>query len=1808
MLVLGLVSCKKTVAPIHIDESYGEYIYGHTTGIISASDAVYIQLAKSVDGSLVGTKVADGIFTISPSIKGTAYWQDSKTISITPDVPWTYDETYTFTVDLQRIYEEAEITEANPSFSLHIQPLRLKIRTNEPTYSKESVILNGWIKSTENTEHTEIEKLLSVSQKGNSNLNITWQHHSDKNHNFTIDGIDRKNDISQLKLKWKGNDLDGKFSGSRSFRILPKGVFSVVNTELSQEGSKSIKISFSDGLDSKQNLSGLISVKDHKGKCTFDIGTNTIDVYPPKSVNGKFTLIVDKSIKRYDGTTLKRGYEIDLSFDPTPPKVILSGKGVIVPSTEEVIFPFRAQNLKGVTVEVFKIYQDNVLQFLQHNKISSNYGLHPVGRIIHQQHVDLTTISTEDNSNGMVRYALDISKFTELDLGAIYQVRIAFSMADVHDYPCKEEHRVASAVLAQRDGYTTIMRESYGQGYQWSDRNDPCKSSYYTNDRFVMRNIFSSNIGIITKMNAANEVLTTITDLRDVSPTQNATLEYYDYQQQLITTTSTDSKGIAKTILERKPAFLIVKSDGQYGYESLQDRDANSLSDFNVSGRKKSDGIDGYIYGERGVWRPGDTIFLDFVLEDKLHSLPSEHPVSIAVDDARVKNQYRKTATQHVGGIYHFSIPTLSSAVTGNWRATVKVGGKKFRKNLKVETVKPNRIKVAYDKESLDMSEKSQITLTADWLHGVPASDLKAKVDMSLIPVKTVFDGYKSYHFDDPARKMKSYPFQIYDGLLDGSGKSSISIKKDKAWMPAGKLKARLEAKIFEKGGNFSIDSYTIPVDIYESYVGLQIPTNRWGSKYISQKSPKPIEIVLVDKDGKPLRNKSLNIGLYQARWNWWYDRGHSGRYQYNSSNHLGAIQKKTIKTDAQGKASYHPILSGYGNYMVRVCDEETGHCTGGMFYTGNYYRGSTNQEGPSQLIFKSDKTSYSTGEDINLEIPSTKDSKIFVSIENGSKVLQAFWIDGKKDITKLSIPTDAEMNSNIYIHAHLVQPHHNGENDLPMRMYGVIPVSVIDKSSQLTPEISMPDEIQPNNQYKITVSEKSGKPMFYTLAVVDEGLLSLTRYKTPDPWNQFYSKQALGVKTWDMYDYVLSGYGGTVDQYISIGGDAAFANMDNVDDVNRFVPVVRHLGPYRLSAGQTTSHRLTMPNYIGAVRVMAVARYDDKYGSTDKIVPVKKPLMVQTTLPRVLGPGESLSLPANIWAMEDNIRNVSISLETSDNISVVGSTTNTLAFSRKGDQLTHFDIKVGSETGAATFKTSASSGNESAYEEINIVIRNPNPYTSEVLAQTLQPGETWTTPYSSFGSPGTNEGILEVSNLPSVNFGRRLRYLIRYPYGCIEQTTSSVFSQLYLDDLTDLDVNQALKTENNIIAGIKRLGQFQKNSGGFTYWIGNRDISNWGTNYAGHFLLEAKDKGYAVPSQMLKDFVKYQTKASTTYSDGALHQAYRLYTLARAGEPNVGAMNRLRNQDKLSQTATYFLAAAYALIGQKKAATDLIHKVSTEIEAYSETGNTYGSHVRDMAIIAMAQHKIGNQADAISMITNISRFLGSNNWYSTHTTGFALSAMGQIYSEYAKDDLKYTYSLTGNKEAVQTPKSMSQKTIDIVKYPQGEITVTNNSTTIQFAKVILSGKRPPLDIVKAAAKHIKLSLAYTDTDGKAIDPTVIRQGTDFFVTATVQNLGTRSYNIDELALSQIFPSGWEIQNDRISGDQSNPEGIDYQNIRDDRVYTFFDIYGKKTKVIKTRLTAAYAGRFYLSPTVVEAMYDNEIQANTEGKWIEVVK
>ncbi len=1847
LLLLTLVSCgqrEKSETP-QPSADFTAYVSAYTSGVISSASVIRILLTEDVGDTVAGARADKGLFSFTPSLDGTAYWINPHTLEFRPSQPLPPGTTFRAVFHLGKVMQvPKELRDFPFSFSTFHQGVKVEpgglrgLSDRDLTWQR----FTGTLVTADVAPPARVEQVLKATQDGRT-LPIRWEHNErGTRHRFIVDSIRRTEKKEVVILSWDATPLGADDRGSRRIEVPPLNEFRLMNLRTTQEGGQRIDLYFSDPVSTEQQLDGLIYFPDGPEVRLVRSG-NIIRVYPSERMVKPATLVILPSLRNILGYRLGQRYTEEITFTSLKPAVEILGKGVILPSSNGLVLPFRAVSLKAVNVKVVKIYEKNIPQFLQVNQFDGSNELRRVGRLILKKEIRLVSDRPIDYSVWNV-FSLDLSSLIRPDPGAIYRVTLSFTR-EQSLYPCgdvAQEEETETGTPATDEEYAVYDGPNSGderytyyddydpswnyEEYDWRERDNPCSPSYYMfNNRSATRNVLASDLGIIAKEGGDKHLLITVTHLVDARPLEGVEVEVYDYQHQLLTSGRTGKDGMVTLTVPRKPFLVVAHWEGQRGYLRIDDGSALPVSMFDVSGVKAPKGVKGFLYGERDVWRPGDSLYLTFILEDRNHVLPPDHPVILEVYTPENRLYLRRVTTRSLHGVYSFRIRTGADAPTGRWLARVRVGDLLFTRTLRIETVKPNRLKIRLDfgKELLTRGSDNRCTLHAAWLHGATARNLKAQVLMTLTPAHTTFAGYEEYVFDDPSKEFYAEEEEVFRGRLGNEGDATFLPGIEVGDEAPGMLKASFKTRVFEPSGDFSEDRFSILYSPYSEYVGVKIPRGPGWNGALYSNEPNLLPVVTLNERGKPV-DRTLIVEIYRVGWRWWWDRT-------GNDNLAGYVQKRSrylIRTDKittrHGKAFYEMKFDRelWGRYLIRILDPASGHSCGSIFYLT--YKGwweQNTQEGPGgaeMLMFSIDKKSYHPGEKIRVKLPAFREGRALVTVENGSRILQRQWKEADGD-SLLVIEATPEMAPNAYICIELIQPHHRTTNDRPIRMYGILPVEVIDPATRLEPEIVMPASLEPESKAVIRIREKKGRPMTYTLALVDEGLLDLTRYATPDPWRHFYAREALGVKTWDLYKYVLGAYGGRMAGLISIGGDT-YMELSGKKNTNRFPPVVLFYGPFELKGGRTATHTIRMPNYVGAVRAMVVAADGEgAYGHAEKTVPVKKPLMVLATLPRVVGPGERVTLPVTVFAMEEKVRKVNVHVEVNELFTVEGPSSQTLRFDRPGDRLVFFTLQVAGHPGEGQVRVTATAPGEEAHDVVLLKVRAPNPRITQVTAVAVGRGATWTGRYDPPGMPGTRRGVLEVSVIPSLRLGERLDYLIHYPYGCVEQVISSAFPQLYLDRLVALDKQQEEEIQKNITSVLSRLSSFQTAGGGFTYWPGSGGPPDeWATSYAGHFLLEARNRGYDLPPALLDGWLRYQRRMANSWSravkrqwwhSSEMVQAYRLYTLALAGHPAAAAMNRMREMQELSPAARWRLAGAYLLAGKEKAARALVQGISTTVREYDHPGPTYGSALRDEAMILEVLTLMNDRTRAKKMVDHLTNTLNSDRWYSTQTTAWALLALGKFVGEEGTTDkLAFTCTINGKEQKVSAGTPVVRLPLTFPGGRGGTVSITNPGQHTLYINLIVSGVPPAGEEQAVSSDYLTMHISYANMRGEPVDPTRLAQGTDFYVDVTLHNTGMLG-DYQQMALTQIFPSGWEIRNVRLdNSEELLRDQPDYQDIRDDRVYTFFNLRRNETKTFRILLNATYLGRFYMPAVRCEAMYDHSIAAVQPGRWVEVVE
>jgi uncharacterized protein YfaS (alpha-2-macroglobulin family) len=1824
-----------------------------TSGSISPRTPIRVVFNEPQD---TGFPLAPDVFRIRDAgfgayHKGSVFWEDRWTLGFIPSAPLRAEARYVAFVDMGKTGAgippfSFDFTVEPPSLKVDLAPVQID--------GNGDALVTGTLELSGGAGGENVEKLISAPGLGR----VSWVHQGNI-HRFSFPPQKREIEARSVEISWSGKSVGSKDRGSAELILPGLGRFEVL--EIREKGGSVIEIVFSKPLKPDQDLRGFVSLstspENSPNDIRYTVEGNVVKVYSGNGIIPGSSVLSVRELSGEDGTVLHQPVQYTVPEKWDLPELRFTGKGVILPTTQGSTMAVETRNLSGLLIEAFAIYGDKMLQFLQVNRLEEQRELERVGETIWAK--EFTFDWKPSDKNRWIQRGLDLSSLAEKNPGGMFYIRMSFRRRHIK-YEAGSSAADVSGLLFPPDQFEPIIPgESRAESSAWDSYNEYSGASSRYDDRFnpnhpafyekfynhnitVGRNVLVSDLGLLAKRGGDGAWLVSANNVRTTRGAAGIPVRLISYQGRVLAEGKTDPAGLAAFGPVKDAYFAYAESGADRAYLKLNESLAMATSHFEVGGGLPVSGIRGLIYGERGVWRPGDTLYLTFLLSDPKNTLPPDHPVSFDLEDP--KGQIFKSAvyTKSTDGFYPLTVDTPDTAPTGDWTARVRVGGNTFTKTLKIETVMPNRLKMELDfgaKTYLD-SAPAGAALEAAWLYGASAPGLKADVSVTFSDRETTFPAYGDYGFRDPSRTVSGERTIIYQGSLDGDGRAAVDVKLKPGRSVPGLLNAHFLVRVFENSGVFSSQQFTMDYSPYERYVGLKLPPGDAARNMLLTDTDHRADIVILDGDGKPVPGRTdLEAAVYKLSWRWWWEKGAEDRAEFASAMSRRAISRETISA-RDGKASWNFRIAypDWGRYLVVVQDREGGHSTARVVYidwpgwAGRAQDGA--QGAQAMLTLSPEKSGYRVGEKIALSFPSNKDAAALVSVEKAGRIVSREWVKCSAERTRYELNAEPWMMPNIYVHVTLLQPHLQANNDLPLRLYGIIPVPVEDPATRLNPLILTADKWEAGSKASFTVREEAGRPMTYTAVVVDEGLLGLTRYRQPLPHDTFYTKEASFVKTWDLYSDFMGAYSGELETLLAIGGsDAAF--NDSIKDSKRFKPVVRYFEPFTLKAGESRLEEFELPPYAGALRIMVLAAGSGTgglrpYGVGEKTVTVASDLMVFPSLPRLLSPGDEALIPVTVASYAEGSREVRVSFSVRGAGTVPGGRSarivpgesafsaapeQRISFDKPGEKTVNFRVKAGLPGKLEISAAASSPGLRDTVSLTVLEVRSTALPLTNTAAKLLNPGESWDAEIEFPGEPGTNTAKAEFSRFSPLGLESRLDSLISYPHGCVEQTTSAVFPQLYLDQVMELDPERLAGIRRNVNAGIQRLARFQTNSGGFSYWPGDSAAHSWGTSYAGHFLLEAQKAGYTVPFSLDK-WVEFQRNRANAYSGndsgtGALEQAYRLYTLALAGKADPGSMNRLREQRNLEGRARWQLAAAYWYAGQRDAARTMVRDLSVESEPYRELGGTFGSDLRDRAVILETLALMDSGGRVPSLFQSVSETLSSEQWLSTQETAYALIAASRVLRDAGKAPLSVDLVFNGRRSSLsfESPLSVLDLGPADEAGPGGArdgpesagggagIRFENSSPSPVYIRAAVRGT-PAEGSEPELSQGLALSVEYRDMNGAPVDPDKLPLGEDMEIRVTLKNTDP-GRALQELALVHPLPANYEIINTRLGGSGG---GLKYQDIRDDRVLSYFDLARGASKTLSFTVNRVYEGSFYRPAIRAYAMYDESICALIPGK------
>ena len=1630
---------------------------------------------------------------------------------------------------------------------------------------------------------------------------VTPSYLGNRRYNFEINNIKRGRTDTSVEMVLDGKPLKSKSKATRDLQVCSKDTFEAIEIKVDKENSTATLI-FSQPLK-QRNIDGFVSVTPEMGYRTEIVG-NKIVFYLDKSNLYQYQLddvqiSVGSGIKDADGNSLRQEQTFKIDLTDILPKVKWTENGVIVPEVGDATIYFDAICLNSVVLRIVRVFDDNILVYYQDNDLEDSYNIRKVGRLEKKVNIAL------DNPDPCKwkTYPIVLSDYVDVKAGDMYQLILDFGPAD-YAFATDESKQLTleNEELEARywDGQAYDFKESNYDG----DWDDPLTATYY-NYVEIQKNVIVTDLAVTAKMGASDAIDVFVFRISDAEPVAGAEVCAYNYQRQEIASARTDSKGHAQLTCSNRPAFVVAK-DKNSGQSLIKTNNGESLSysKFDIGGETVEKGVSAFAYTNRGVWRPGDELQLNLMVSDVDAKLPADYPVVMEVYDASSRLYARKSNNSPVGGIYTFNVQTSPNDETGMWRASFKVGNSVINKYLRVETVKPNRLEIKFDApEVVSLSNPRNAKLNAKWLNGLTASGLKADIEVMVRQGKTSFSNFPTYTFGNDSEEFYPEEISLFSGALDGQGNAMVSFEPLQELSSEQMINATFITTVYEAGGDFSIGSSTAKLSPYGRYVGVEMPAteSKYGSYYFTNRNWK-FPVAVVKENGELAKSTiSLEYQFYKIDGYWWwssedaYSLRKYVRGTYKRPEMSGTLTCNNGKTDLQLSVPNEK----WGLYLLVITDKQGGNTFAKvMRFDWDYatIHSTGDSEGPVQLAMSCSQDTYKVGDDVVVYFPANEMAKALVTVEANDKVLKSMVFDKLTAEGKVEFKATEEMIPNVYVYVSLIQPRNAG-NDMPLRMYGVVPVKVEDSQLQLKPVLDVPETSNTKKKIQVTVKEENAKAMTYTLAIVDEGILGLTNFATPDPYNYFNAKQSLKVRTWDNYNYIIDAFSGELGTLYAIGGDG-FINQEVTLD-KRFKAFAVTYGPFELKAKDQNTHEFEVPQCSGALRFMVVAKGDGKsFGAAGKRMNVVDPINLFPAVPRVTAPNDEMTLKVQVLAPNMKGQNLNVTVN-NKNLNAIGTVPSSVKVDGNGEAMFVMKVKVPETLGNAVFDVKVSGGGYDAETKTEIPIRMPYAEKRQTYTKEIAAGATESMSFDMAGIAGTQEGNVMVASLIPVDMYSRLNYLTTYPYGCLEQVVSAAFPQLYLNYFMQQSEEAQAKIRESIEEGIASLKSYQQADFSLTNWVGGRYVDPWTEIYALHFLVEAKNQGFDVPAYLFDGMMNYQAdiakawRNNPDFKQGETIQAYRLFVLALGGAPEMGALNRFK-EIKMNYSLTSMLTAAtYAQVGKKNMVAQFWPTVQ-DGEHMSDYYSSFGSTTRDLAFMTYSEMLCDKDQESIQgHVNDLCDILNSGRWLDTQSTAFALFTLGKYAEKMGTTNapISATVNVNGEDHTVNT--NMGSTGFAIVpKLGSNKIQFTNNSNQKVTAKVFAKTAVAEYETTENG-NFIKMKVNYFDKNGAAINPASLPMGTEFTAKITVEN--PSEYKVTELALSYYLASGWEIVNERLFGQNQANEDAKHLDIRDDRAYFFFDLSPKQKKTFTLKLNATFEGSYMLPAVRCEDMYNNEI-------------
>lgn len=1518
--------------------------------------------------------------------------------------------------------------------------------------------------------------------------------------------------------------------------------------------------------------------------------------------------------------------DTSLSFPALQPELKFAQAGTMMSRDGDVKIGVLSTGVRKSTLSIYKIPDENLANALQYSS-----GYDSFGDKIFEQEISF------DLSKDQTQSVLDLRELL------------------------KQDTQKGAYILAFRTKSSDLVypnKEGDDEWDEWAGDDEWVAYSQSPSKLLII-----SNIALIAEQDG-EKINAYAFDSSSSEPLSSVKLSLFSSTHRLIDSATSDSKGFAtlstykssalggKIIKDKdnepskdyalRPAYIIAESNNDKSYIPLR-YDGRFYDGVDTSGaqsRKRKV----FTYTDRGLANPGESIQLNALVRDERIQ---DAPILLTIINPRGQKVLKDKPIKPIGyGLYSYVFDTDATTLTGGYRAIWSIGSESFSRNFQVEHITPNKIRVDIDAPKHISSSKDVLNfyLESSYLTGAKSAGLAYRVNLQATPLQYKSKAYPSFDFTLPSTQ-SGYD-KTLQGTLDESGKASFSLPlSDLA--SSQNLRIGIKAQVFEATGHPVINGTAVEYFGSGSVIGVgQIP------HYVDLSQPLSLPIIVLDplKDS-PIANRAIRYKIYRNNRYWWFDYDVQERFNAKIKSDINTtlIKEGSITSAAKPIAleeDLRSLVEDYDSVFIELDDGVSAPKV--VWLVADMYGDAAIKANPMQLPIELDKSHYDIGESAQIRFNAKGFNYALITLSQGDLIFSSelVAINTPSTTPKMSytIPIIAKYAPNVDVSVTLVAkdaPSSGLESSADKkraaikRSFGVITIPVQDPSLKLAPVINAPESIKPGSKLHIEIANPNKRKMAYTLAIVDEGILNIINFRTPDPM-KLYTKINYGIMHYDNFDEFMERLFGIVHQSVLIGGDEeALTQAANFSKKRRENLIYFTSGLSDDSGKASIEYQL--PNYVGSARIMLVASEQGSVGSAESSVQIAQAANLYSNIPDEIKLNDTIIAPVEVIA-QDGVALKSVEIESSGEVAIKK------LESSMNDKRTRFmqylaisPKKLGEAEVTITSKVQVDSSDPSKISQKQITQSNryilhtttPTPAQTQEELFSLQAKERKEFKPSTVYVPESLTRKLTISPTLLFSYQDKVEYLLSYIYGCIEQSVSATMPLLLGFDGTRFESEESRKAK--VQKSINRIVKFQHSSGGFGYWIDSKEDNAFGSDYAALFLTIAKAKGYEVPESSLKSYAHYASRRVQAPSELDPLKTLPLFVLALAGTPNIAAMNQVYTQSfaQLSMREKLALAASYKLSGLDSISKEIRAKLPANLlEASHYRKNVddfdrvfggyyyYGSALSNQALSAYFLSII-DEKPHLALLNSLAKSLQDERWLGTQDIATSLLALSTLDSS---DSKAVRFILNGKEHSITKPTT----------FKLGDGTESLQALDTLYVSLASTGvpSASPLAL-PASSQNLALQREFFKIDDNgvrvSIDPATLKKGDEFYIALKLSNLGAKP--VRNLALTQIIPSGWEIQNTRITNDdeqgsQASPDRAfmqannraSYMDIGRDRVSFFFDEwldFGSGATTYNThqvfiKCTATLAGEYILSQALAEAMYDGEFFAKTSALAVRV--